>query len=128
MISKLMYALIWVAVLSMVLTAGELFLLRKEIQGAFDRSVNISSDQVVYEDTPDYPINAVQAESEFIHFLTGNLNLDQSLQSISTDRKIRYVEINEFRVFNVFSSTLISIENPINGQLITGEINRPSVV
>jgi hypothetical protein len=128
MLKFLGYTVISVAFLSSVMIAGQLYLMRMELQSAFDRSAHIAVDQTLNQRTPDLPIDATIAEAIFLEMIQYNLGLADDLAATSFDQKIKSVDIHDLQVFNVFSPTLVSVTNPLNHQVLTRTISRPSVL
>jgi len=127
-LTKLGYICAWLAFFILVVFLADLYMLKHRLQVAFDRSSVIAADQGEFLQTPDMPIDPNIAADKFVEILSANLNLNSSLVAQSANQRVRSVDIQEFEVINEFSTTSVSITNPLNGQVVVGEINRPSVV
>jgi hypothetical protein len=127
MIKNIGYVLVFVAFFVFILLIGEIYLLRMEVQGAFDRSVSIATDESMYYESPDLPIDSTEAWNVFQDLLADNLILDSMLQATLSTQKVRSVTIEEFNIFNVYSPTQIVATNPLTGADVITEIDRPSI-
>ena len=116
-----------IAFISLILVGWELYTIRQEVQGAFDRSLRIASDDKQYLETVDLPIDETTAFTVFKYFIAGNLSLNENTLTALTDQKIRNIVIDDFQILNVFTPTSIEITNPLTGEIMRGSIDRPSI-
>ncbi|WP_128896637.1 hypothetical protein [Longirhabdus pacifica] len=118
MLSYFGKTLLFVALLSLLVVGGELYVLKAEIQGAFDRSMNVAANPVVYEETPDLQLQEGAAKARFMDYLEQNL----------LSGRIQNVSITSFEVVNVFKEEEVKVQNPLNNQEVVFTVDRPSAV